>query len=515
MIECDLVCSPGLIGRLVESPWADVALVDRYRTGMDGTVVTLADGVVTSVIPPHLQGAEFDFRDKYKTLNLYKFSPEFCQNTFRGLLQWYARTMDGSIYYEQILGILIYLGQACIHAEVVEGCAWAEVDDPSDLRVADFIFDPGNRLCVLEESMGGYWSLDVLDFCFLRNMHWPTPAMYSEMRRNLPSLLQNYGSSQPILDRKLTWWLRCTEGRATLLSGLSQVFPLLERLFGTVPTLVPDPTFGEYRRAFPGAATYPDRFAIDPRVIEDRAAAVNAGIVVIVTPNNPTGSEVPVDAIHDMASRCRDRVFIVDESFQGFSNQPSMVTLLEAAPLDNVLVLVSLSKTMGVPGARLGYAYSCNAAWTGRLRSGLPIWNINSVAEHLLEIALKHRTTWAQSLAQSRKDRAAFARMLEGLAQVARLVEGGGNFLAFSPAPAYLPQEGLVAHLLRRHSIYVKDITGKIGDGAVWLRVAVRSPEENRRFADILGRLPPARGGTGDLSSGDQAPPVPLRHSSA
>ena len=491
LIECDLVCPSGLMRRLVESPWPDVALVDRYRTGMDGTVVTLGElGVVTSVIPPHLQGADFDFRDKFKTLNLYKFSAEFCRSTFRGLLQWYARTMDGTIYYELILGILIYLRQARIHAEVVEGTPWAEVDDPSDLRVAEFTFEPERRREVLEESWGGYWSLDVLDFSFLRNMHWPTPAMYGEMRRNLPALLQNYGSAQRVLDMKLGWWLLCTEGRAVLLSGQSQAFPFLARRFTGRRALVPAPTFGEYRRAFPDAATYADRFALDPMEIEARAEAENAEIIVIVTPNNPTGTVVPGEAIHAMAKRHPDRMVIVDESFQGFTDAVSMIELLEQEPLDNVLVLVSLSKTMGAPGARLGYAYSCNAFWVEEIRADLPIWNINSVAEHLLEIALKHRGTWGASLKQTRSDRTDFARRLEALPQVKQVVEGGGNFLAVRPNAAYLPQEGLVEHLLRIHSIYVKDVTDKIGDGTVWLRIAVRSADENIRLAAILGALP-------------------------
>lgn len=491
LIECDLVCSPGLLRRLVESPWDNVALVDRYRTGMDGTVVTLADCVVTSVIPPHLQGADFDFSDKYKTLNLYKFSAEFCRDTFRGLLQWYARTMDGNIYYELILGILIYLRRARINAEVVTGTPWAEVDDPSDLRVAEFTFDPARRRAILEESLGGYWSLDVLDFCFLRNMHWPTPAMYSEMRRNLPALLQNYGSSQRILDRKLAWWLQCREGRATLLSGLSQVFPLLGHIQPGARALVPKPTFGEYQRVFPGAATYVDAFNLNLDAIEASMLQEDASLVVLVTPNNPTGSVLPAAAIHDLAARYPERTFVVDESFQGFSDEPSLVTLLEAEPLDNILVLVSLSKTLGVPGVRLGYVYTCHIAWTEWLRRQLPIWNINSVAEHLLEIALKHRGAWIESLAHSRRDRADFAQLLIPLPQVETLVEGGANFITLALLPEYLPPEGLVDYLLRRHALYLKDISDKIADGRIWLRIAVRTPNENRRLAEILAALPP------------------------
>jgi histidinol-phosphate/aromatic aminotransferase/cobyric acid decarboxylase-like protein len=39
-----------------------------------------------------------------------------------------------------------------------------------------------------------------------------------------------------------------------------------------------------------------------------------------------------------------------------------MVQALEREPLDNVIVLVSLSKTLGIPGVRLGYLYAADTA---------------------------------------------------------------------------------------------------------------------------------------------------------
>ena len=78
LIECDLVFESSVLERLLRSPHAEVALVDRFRAGMDGTVVAVENGLITQVIPPHLQSADFDYSDKYKTLNIYRFSREFC-----------------------------------------------------------------------------------------------------------------------------------------------------------------------------------------------------------------------------------------------------------------------------------------------------------------------------------------------------------------------------------------------------------------------------------------------------
>ena len=139
LVESDLIFDSSVITRLLANKHENVALVDRYRSGMDGTVVTVERGRVTSVIPPHLQHERFDFSDKYKTLNIYKFSESFCNGSFQKLLCYYANVIDDNCYYELILGILLYMQQATIHAEVLDGEAWAEVDDPNDLRVAEFV----------------------------------------------------------------------------------------------------------------------------------------------------------------------------------------------------------------------------------------------------------------------------------------------------------------------------------------------------------------------------------------
>ncbi len=489
LIEADLICDRSVIQRLLDNPARDAALLDRWRSGMDGTVVTISDAVITSVIPSHLQGTDFDFSDKYKTLNIYKFSAELCRNVFAGLLRYYAQSVDGSVYYELILGILIYLRQARIHAVLVEPPErWAEIDDPNDLAVARYTFQERERRAILEETLGGWWAHDVLDFCFLRNMYWPTAAMLSELRRDLPQLLHNYGSTQAVIDRKLQWWLLCSEGRATTLAGLSQVFPWLRERLAGQRVLLPAPTFGEYPRAFPQHETYRDNFAIDLATIETRLP--DTDVCVIVTPNNPTGSLVRTVELHALIARNPRTLFLVDESFQGFSTEPSLISMLEQEPLSNVLVLVSLSKTLGIPGARLGYVYTCHAGWRDELRHALPIWGLSSLAERVLELGLKHRPALVAALAQTRRDRAQLAGDLRALESVSQVVEGGANFVLAAVRHTHVPETGLVEHLLARHRIMTKDVSARIGDGQTWLRLAVRLPQENSLLVECLAALP-------------------------
>jgi histidinol-phosphate/aromatic aminotransferase/cobyric acid decarboxylase-like protein/choline kinase len=482
LIESDLIYRPQVIRRLLASPQKNVALVDRYGRGMDGTVVTVENGVITSVIPPHLQDEHFDFSDKYKTLNIYKFSMEFCNSTFKKLLTYYAKVINDNCYYELILGILIYMQQETVHAEILDGEKWAEVDDPNDLQVAEFVFNEKQRLSILEEGFGGYWNYDVLDFAFIRNMYFPNTSIISELRNSLPDLLHNYGSRQSIVDRKMAWFLLCKQEHVHALGGASQIYPMLKTRFGNSRVLIPEPTFGEYPRIFPSATTYGDRIGIDIKEIEAKAGS--SDVVVFVNPNNPTGSAVPGAWIADFARSNPAKTVLVDESFIEFSNAGSVLAACEQGGLDNIIVIKSLSKSMGMPGLRLGYVYGTNGDFMSFVKDNLPIWSMNSLAEFTLETVLKHRKSLAQSFTDTIRDRETFAASLSELACIERVFPSQANFLLVRLKTA--DGHAVAERLLSKHSILVKDISHKFADKRAYLRCAVRLPKENARLVSAL-----------------------------
>jgi histidinol-phosphate/aromatic aminotransferase/cobyric acid decarboxylase-like protein/choline kinase len=472
LIECDLVFEPAVLARLVKSPHPNVALVDRWRTGLDGTVVTVEDGIVTSVVPPHLQGLSFDLTSAFKTLNMYKFDASFFETIFKPLLEVYAKSIDQNCYYELLLGMLIYMRSARVHAEILDGERWAEIDDANDLEGARFKFCPDSRQEMLSYAQGGYWNFDILDFCFLRNMYFPTPAMMSEIRTCLDSLLYNYGSKQHILNRKCAYFTRVAPEHIVALNGAAQIYPILRRLYEGQRFAVPSPTFGEYARSFPEAVLYDDGALPDGEGLDG---------LVVVNPNNPTGTIIESAAIYAYAQAHPSQTVIVDESFIDFTDETPIMALLEERPLDNVIVIKSLSKLLGVPGVRLGFVYSHNAEFIASVMSELPIWNMNSIAEFIYEILLKHRRTLAESFALTKRDRANFTAQLKEL-PLKEVREGGGNFVSIRLHDAI----DLNASMLDK-GIFVKEISAKYGAPANTIyRLAVRFPEEHATLITAL-----------------------------
>jgi histidinol-phosphate/aromatic aminotransferase/cobyric acid decarboxylase-like protein/choline kinase len=488
LIESDLVFDPRVLAAALESPHDALALVSRYEPGMDGTVVSLSDDVITAIHPPHLQGDNFSFSNKFKTLNIYKFSRHFIDTSLRKLTSFYANSVNDNCYYELVLGVMIYMQSGQINAAIVDTSFWSEIDDPIDVQAAEYKFNPETRLTTLDSTHGAYWNYPVEDFCYVHNAYFPTEGMFSMMRHHLPLLIKSFGSSQSNLDRKLSYFLECDESRIVTLNGTAQLFPWLRDYLSNRKVLIPEPAFGEFRRMFPEASTYDDNVGISIEKFEKSADSHD--VITIVNPNNPTGSIVETDYIQEQILKHRNKLFLIDESFIDFSDQHSIIDFLKTREdCENVLVIKSLGKSLGVPGLRVGFAFSNNDSLMGKLRYSLPIWNQNSLAEYFLELLLKNRRNLVESFARVKRARLSLEEKLRTVALVEEVYTSQANFVLARVRKNLCPSEGLATSLLEAYNIYVKDVSSKFSTDHQYVRFAVRKQESNDRLVAALHEL--------------------------
>jgi histidinol-phosphate aminotransferase len=81
----------------------------------------------------------------------------------------------------------------------------------------------------------------------------------------------------------------------------------------------------------------------------------NTKMIVIVNPNNPTGTIVEDDDILRVIQAANDAVVVIDEAYYQFSKKSSKDLI---SIYDNVLVIQTFSKGFGLAGVRLGYIIS-------------------------------------------------------------------------------------------------------------------------------------------------------------
>ena len=249
------------------------------------------------------------------------------------------------------------------------------------------------------------------------------------------------------------------------------------------------PTFDEYLAAFrrPCAADA-ERHSLSGLVA--LAEREQIGVIVLANPCNPTGRCHPPPELMeflDAAERANLRV-VVDESFIDFAGEQSASVSgwVLANRASHVLIIKSLSKSLGVPGLRLGYCLSSDAALVAAMNARLPIWNTNSVAEYFLELLLKYRIEIDESFQRTIRDREAFWSMLSAL-DFLQPFPSGGNFVMCRLAEGGPSAAELARRMLESSGIYIKDCTPKFASGrGQFVRFSVRMPDENIRLISEL-----------------------------
>ena len=122
--------------------------------------------------------------------------------------------------------------------------------------------------------------------------------------------------------------------------------------------IIPEPTFSMFAQnarvagsrlfspSYASDMAYPTNEVLD--LIDD-----DTRLVVIVTPNNPTGTSVSLEDITSIAKKAANAAVIVDEAYFEFSGVTA-TGLVQACP--NLIILRTFSKAFGLAGLRVGYA---------------------------------------------------------------------------------------------------------------------------------------------------------------
>lgn len=499
LVESDLIFDDVLLSMLIDNPFPNLALVSKYETWMDGTMVRIdSDCNIVNFVPKDA----FDYSNAgkyYKTVNIYKFSKEFSTRKYVPFLEAYTKAVGNNEYYENVLRIISFLNSSDLKALPVTNAKWYEIDDKQDLDIAEALFaEEKDIIRKYYGRFGGFWRFPkMLDFCYLVNPYFGESRIVEEMKANFGTLVLEYPSGLKVntLLASKCWGVK--EDYIVPGNGAAE---LIKELMGILPgTLgIVRPTFEEYpnRRSTEDLVTFiPDRpdYRYTADDLKDFFGRNHADNILVINPDNPSGNFIPANDLLSLAEWCGERGtrLIVDESFVDFSDGYVHNTLLHDRILEeypHLVVLKSISKSYGVPGIRLGILCSADMELMASIRKSLSIWNINSFAEFFMQIFTKYEKDYHRACTRFAEERDRFGRELSGIPFL-HVMPSQANYFLCRILPPYTAG-GLVLTMLKRFDILTRDCSTKAGlDGGQYMRIAVRSREDNDRLLAAFRQL--------------------------
>ena len=500
LLESDLIFDDSMLDLLISNPEPNLALVAKYETWMDGTMVRISeDNDIMNFIPKKAFRYS-DIEHYYKTCNIYKFSREFSTTQYVPFLEAYSKAMGNNEYYEQVLRVLTALDRSSLKALPITTEKWYEIDDVQDLDIAEAMFSPEEELLgKYYRRYGGYWRFPQLkDYCYLVNPYYPSQRMKEEMRANFDVLLTEYPSGMGVNSLLAGKYFGISQDYVVVGNGAAELIKsyIENHVEGNIGIIYP--TFEEYpnRAIAERIVKYvPDNadYSYTAQDIQTFFAGKDIKTLLVINPDNPSGNFIPVSDLRSLINWAHERgiTLIVDESFVDFTDGFENNSLLHNSILENhnnLVVVKSISKSYGVPGLRLGILASGDKELIARMKKEVAIWNINSFAEFYMQIYGKYEKDYTVACHRFIKERNIFFEELKAVSYL-RVIPSQANYFLCEVTDKYTATE-LTQLLLQRYNILIKDCGTKSAfAGKQYIRIAIRDRADNSYFVDALKAL--------------------------
>ena len=253
-----------------------------------------------------------------------------------------------------------------------------------------------------------------------------------------------------------------------------------------------NPTFSEYGR---GAKLNnleiidfhlkeENNFSIDLDEIQKNMDKFDS--LFICNPNNPNGKVKDLNELLDLMIE-NDKLLIVDETFMEFVGEEekySLINKIEQTP--NLFILKAVTKFFGMPGLRLGYGVTSNKQIIKNIYEYKEPWTINSFAENLSNYLFKDK-----EYINGSKDYYINERkfMLEELRKISglKVYDTDTNFVLIKLDDD--EANSLKLELFEKYNILIRDASNFIGLDKSYIRVAIKSHNDNKVLIESLRKI--------------------------
>ncbi len=271
-------------------------------------------------------------------------------------------------------------------------------------------------------------------------------------------------------------------------NGASELFHAVLHAIKPSKILIPVPSFLGYEEAAKAIdcevifyeMKKEENFCLTDRILD--VLDENISLVFLANPNNPVGNLVEPELIFQIAEKCRqcDITLVLDECFMELTGKEQTYSFLKRLDeFPNVVVIRAFTKLYAIPGVRLGYL-ACEQNLAEKIRLQLPEWNLSVFAQRAGVAAIKEQEYIARAAVCIQTQRQFLLEELQ--AAGCSVFDSDADYLLFySEMPLY--------ELFLQRGILIRDCSNFRGLQRGYYRIAVKSEEQNRMFAEVLREI--------------------------
>lgn len=253
-----------------------------------------------------------------------------------------------------------------------------------------------------------------------------------------------------------------------------------------------NPTFSEYERG----ARLNNLEVINFYLDKDNEFAVNIDEIkgnidkfdslFICNPNNPNGKVKNIEELLKILAKNK-KLLIVDETFMEFVSDEddySLVKYIET--YENIFIIKAVTKFFGMPGLRLGYGITSNKALIEGIYKYKEPWTVNSFADTLSNYIFKEEEYIKSSKDYYKKEQNYMINSLRKIKNI-KVYDTDTNFILIKLKN--INAEELKIKLFKECNILIRDASNFIGLDETYIRIAIKSHEENEVILKELSKI--------------------------
>ena len=212
----------------------------------------------------------------------------------------------------------------------------------------------------------------------------------------------------------------------------------------------------------------------------------NPSLIILGHPNNPTGRLIPREYLSLIKEKSSSGVItVLDESFlplceDAYDEDGKLLPYEISA---NMVVIKSFTKSMSIPGVRIGYAICKDEALRNKIRAQIPEWNVSVIANDAALVCCLEGESLGRKILDKENGLKALRKELENLlSQNFKVYPSDTNFMLIKKEP----EDGCLYEKLLQEKVLIRKCDNYRGLNKDYYRIAVKDKKSIAKLSLVL-----------------------------